>query len=39
MLRAGAALFYSKVKKALNNWAFVIEQTYRMQEGLTWTLT
>ena len=34
MLRAGAALFYSKVKKALNNWAFVIEQTYRMQEGL-----
>ena len=34
LLRAGSALFNSKVKKAINNWAFVVEQTYRMMDSL-----
>ena len=30
VLRAGAALFYSKVRKAFSSWDFIIQQQYRI---------
>ena len=30
MLRAGAALFYAKVRKAFSSWDFIIQQQYRI---------
>ena len=34
MMRAGGALFHRQIKKALNDWAFVVDQKFRIQETL-----